>query len=604
MDNPERVTYFAATDARGKRIPFGIKAKDRERHMYVIGKTGMGKSTLLENMAIQDIRNGEGLAFIDPHGSAVDKLLDYIPEERVKDVIYFAPFDLEQPIAFNVMEDVGYDKRHLVVSGLMATFKKIWLDAWSARMEYILSNTLLALLEYPGATLLGVNRMYTDKVYRKKVVENIKDPLVKDFWVKEFATYTDRYTQEATPAIQNKIGQFTSNPLIRNIIGQPKSSFDIREVMDGRKILLINLSKGLVGDVNMRLLGSMLTTRIFLGAMSRAELTAGELKKSPKFYFYVDEFQNFANETFSEILSEARKYNLNLLIAHQYIEQMEEEVRDAVFGNVGTTVAFRVGPFDAETLETVFAPEFTGEDLVNLGFAQVYLSLMIDGVGSRPFSASTLPPIDPPPSSYRKQVVESSRMTYGNPRPGVEGFIYAELAESAGPNPPEPPKQRAYAPAPRRELPPASSREAVSQRSSGLPPQASPAGARPFSLRPPAPERTQQEFGEQKSGTTATGDPRTFVKQVPVAPHKTADDLKSILRTMTTNTVKEKEKKQSEKQQSLKGVLAEVLAKNVPTPKPIEQSVPKLQPSPPTPAPPKPFEVPEDQLRSILKGDT
>jgi hypothetical protein len=283
MDNPERVTYFAATDSRGKRVPFGIKAKDRSKHMYVIGKTGMGKSTMLENMAIQDLRNGEGLAFIDPHGGTADKLIDYIPENRIKDVVYFAPFDLDNPIAFNVMEDVGYDKRHLVVSGLMATFKKIWVDAWSARMEYILTNTLLALLEYPGATLLGVNRMYTDKNYRKLVVENIKDPVVKDFWVKEFATYTDRYTQEATPAIQNKIGQFTGNPLIRNIIGQPTSSFDIRKMMDERKILIINLSKGQVGDTNTQLLGSMLTTRIFLAAMSRADLSASELAKLPNF---------------------------------------------------------------------------------------------------------------------------------------------------------------------------------------------------------------------------------------------------------------------------------------------------------------------------------
>lgn len=431
MDNPERVTYFASTDTRGKRIPFGIKQKDRARHMYIIGKTGMGKSTLLENMAIQDIRNGEGLAFIDPHGGTVDKLLDYIPEHRIKDVVYFAPFDLEHPIAFNIMEDVGYDKRHLVVSGLMAAFKKIWVDAWSARMEYILTNTLLALLEYPDATLLGVNRMYTDKSYRKKVVENIKDPVVKDFWVKEFATYTDRYTQEATPAIQNKIGQFTSNPLIRNIIGQPKSSFDLRTLMDERKILIINLSKGLVGDTNTQLLGSMLTTRIFLAAMSRANASAGELARLPNFYFYVDEFQNFANETFAEILSEARKYKLNLIIAHQYIEQMEEEVRDAVFGNVGTTVTFRVGPFDAETLETIFSPEFKQEDLVNLGFAQIYLSLMIDGIGSRPFSAVTIPPIEPPLRSYRAEVIASSRATFAAQRNSIEDAIVSELRLTA-----------------------------------------------------------------------------------------------------------------------------------------------------------------------------
>ncbi|HEX7651528.1 MAG TPA: type IV secretion system DNA-binding domain-containing protein, partial [Candidatus Paceibacterota bacterium] len=430
MDNPDRVTYFAATDSRGKRVPFGIKQKDRDRHMYVIGKTGMGKSTLLENMAIQDIRNGEGLTFIDPHGGTVDKLLSYIPADRVKDVVYFAPFDMDNPIAFNVMEDVGYDKRHLVVSGLMATFKKIWEDAWSARMEYILTNTLLALLEYPDATLLGVNRMYTDKAYRTKVIDNVKDPVVKDFWVKEFANYGDRYTQEATPAIQNKIGQFTGNPLIRNIIGQPKSSFDIRTMMDQKKILIINLSKGLVGETNMRLLGSMLTTRIFLAAMSRADLSESEIRRLPHFYFYVDEFQNFANETFAEILSEARKYRLNLTIAHQYIEQMEEEVRDAVFGNVGTTVVFRVGPFDAEVLETIFMPKFTKEDVVALGPRQIYLSLMIDGVGSPPFSAVTIPPIEPPPVSHRDEVIASSRAQFTTPRAGIEKAIMDELTES------------------------------------------------------------------------------------------------------------------------------------------------------------------------------
>src|SRR3972149_6886302 len=257
MENPDRVTYFAATDARGKRVPFGIKAKDRSKHMYVIGKTGMGKSTLLENMAIQDIRNGEGMTFIDPHGSTADRIMEYVPKERIKDVVYFAPFDMEFPVAFNVMEDVGYDKRHLVVSGLLSAFRKIWVDAWSARMEYILSNTLLALLEFPGATLLDVNRMLINKAFRKKVVENVKDPIVKSFWADEFANYTDRYTQDATPAIQNKIGQFTSNPLIRNIVGQPKSSFDIRKMMDEKKIIIINLTKGRVGEVNATLIGSI-----------------------------------------------------------------------------------------------------------------------------------------------------------------------------------------------------------------------------------------------------------------------------------------------------------------------------------------------------------
>jgi energy-coupling factor transporter ATP-binding protein EcfA2 len=261
MPDENRITYFATTDARNRRVPFGIKAKDRTRHMYVIGKTGMGKSTLLENMAIQDIQNGEGFAFIDPHGKTAELLLEYVPEERIKDVLYFAPFDMEYPIAFNVMEDVGIDKRHLVVSGLMSAFKKIWVDAWSARMEYILSNTLLALLEYPGATLLAINKMLSDKDFRKKVVENITDPTVKSFWVDEFAKYTDRFAAEATPAIQNKVGQFTSNPLIRNIIGQPQSSFDLRKMMDERKILIINLSKGRVGEGNATFWGACLSQK-------------------------------------------------------------------------------------------------------------------------------------------------------------------------------------------------------------------------------------------------------------------------------------------------------------------------------------------------------
>ncbi len=425
MTDDNKVTYFAQTDSRSRRVPFGIKSKDRSRHMYVVGKTGMGKSTLLENMAIQDIRNGEGIAFIDPHGKTAELLLEYIPEERLKDVLYFAPFDMEHPISFNVMEDVGVDKRHLVVNGLMSTFEKIWVDAWSARMAYILNNTLLALLEYPGSTLLGINRMLADKEYRKRVVENIKDPSVRSFWVDEFGKYTEKYAAEATPAIQNKVGQFTSNPLIRNIIGQSASSFDIRKIMDEKKIMIVNLSKGRVGEGNANLLGSMLITKIYLAAMSRADASESALHKLPNFYLYVDEFQSFANKSFADILSEARKYKLNLIITHQYIEQMEEEVRDAVFGNVGTMVTFRVGAFDAEVLEKEFAPQFTAEDLVNLGIYQIYLKLMIDGVGSAPFSATTLPPIERPMVSPRDQVIEESRKTFSAPREKVEDEIRA-----------------------------------------------------------------------------------------------------------------------------------------------------------------------------------
>ncbi|MDO8594578.1 MAG: type IV secretion system DNA-binding domain-containing protein [bacterium] len=450
---PNPITYFGQTDSRGRRTPFGIKERDRSRHMYVIGKTGMGKSTLLENMAIQDIKNGHGICFIDPHGKTADLLLDYVPENRIKDVLYFAPFDMDYPVSFNIMEDVGPDKRHLVVNGLMATFEKIWVDAWSARMAYILQNTLLALLEYPGSTLLGVNRMLVDKEYRKLVVANTTDPSVKSFWNDEFAKYTDRYAQEATPAIQNKVGQFTANPLIRNLVGQPNSTFDLRKMMDEKKIIIVNLSKGKVGEGNANLLGSMFITKIYLAAMSRADVSETELQKLPNFYLYVDEFQSFANKSFADILSEARKYKLNLTLAHQYIEQMEEEVRAAVFGNVGTMAVFRVGAFDAEFLEKEFAPALLAEDLVNLGIFQIYLKLMIDGVTSQPFSAVTIPPIERQPKSFRDEVIAASRETYARARSVVE----QQITEWHVPIVPAPKERKEALPARASEAPPRTS---------------------------------------------------------------------------------------------------------------------------------------------------
>lgn len=301
-------------------------------------------------------------------------------------------------------------------------------------MEYILQNTLLALLEYPDATLLDVNRMLSNKDFRRAVTEKITDPIVKTFWKEEFATYTDRYTQEATPAIQNKVGQFTANPLVRNIIGQPKSSFDLRKMMDDKKIFIVNLSKGRMGESNAALLGSMLTVKIYLAAMSRADEPASRLAKLPRVYFYVDEFQSMMNEAFADILSESRKYKLALTLANQYIEQMEENVRNAVFGNVGTFVAFRVGPFDAEVLETVFEPAFTPEDMVALGVGQIYLTLMIDGVGSAPFSADTIPPIEHPPVSYREDVVHHSRAAYGRLRADVEAVVTKRQQDFAPPD--------------------------------------------------------------------------------------------------------------------------------------------------------------------------
>ncbi len=435
MSNSQKVTYLGKVDFRNKELTFGIKEQDRTKHTYIIGKSGMGKSTLLENLAIQDINNGEGVCVVDPHGSLAEKLLDHIPESRVKDVVYFAPFDGEYPIGLNMLEKVSADKRFLVANSLMSAFKKIFIDSegkgtFSARMEYVLNYIILALLENDGQTLLGVNRMLFDKEYRKFIVSNVTDPTVKDFWTKEYTNYTEKTTQELAPAIQNKIGQFVSNPLIRNIIGQQKTSFDIRKLMDEKKILIVNLSKGKLGEGNANLLGSLLITKIYLAAMSRADIDPYAAEQLPPFYFYVDEFQNFANESFASILSEARKYKLALTVAHQYIEQMTDDVRAAVFGNVGTMITFRIGATDAEVFEKEFAPYFILDDFVNLSAHQIYLRLMIDNVGSKPFSAHTLPPIQKPAVSFDKVVIAHSRVTYGKPRFVAE----EEIAEFYNPS--------------------------------------------------------------------------------------------------------------------------------------------------------------------------
>ncbi|MDP1709885.1 MAG: type IV secretion system DNA-binding domain-containing protein, partial [Candidatus Komeilibacteria bacterium] len=384
------VTVLAQTNFRGQRRRFGIKIDDRRRHVYLIGKTGMGKSTMLENMIIQDIQAGRGVTVVDPHGDLVEKVINFVPNERINDVIYFNPADLDFPIAFNVFEQVGREHQHLVASGLIGIFKKLWSDSWGPRLEYVLRNAILALLEYPDSTLLGVMRLLVDKGYRKKVMAKITDPVVRSFWIDEYSKYPDKFQSEAIAPIQNKVGQFLSSPVIRNIVGQVRSSFSMREVMDEGKILLLNLAKGRIGEDNSALLGAMLITKIQMAAMSRVNIAETDRRD---FYLYVDEFQNFATESFANILSEARKYRLNLIIAHQYIEQLEEEVQAAVFGNVGTLVCFRVGAADAEALTPEFDPYFTEIDLVNLGKYDVYMKLMIDGIASQPFSATTLPPL-------------------------------------------------------------------------------------------------------------------------------------------------------------------------------------------------------------------
>ena len=415
--------FIGKTNFRNSERAFGIKLDDRRRHTYIIGKSGTGKSTLLENMVIADIQAGRGVCFVDPHGESAEKILHFIPESRINDVIYFNPADIGFPIAFNPLERVNFEMRHLVASGLMSVFKKIWPDVWSARMEYILNNTLLALLEYPNSTLLGIMKMLSDKEFRAQIVSNLKDPVVKSFWVDEFAKYTQKLETEAVAAIQNKVGQFVANPLIRNIVGQVHSSFDPRDVMDNKKIFIANLSKGLTGEDNSNLLGAMMITKIQLAAMSRAGIPSAQLQD---FYLYVDEFQNFATESFATILSEARKYRLSLTLAHQYIEQIIESVRSAVFGNVGTMIIFRVGASDAEFLEKEFYPQFTATDFVNLPNANIYIKLMIDGVASQPFSAKTLPPPVAATQTFFDAIIESSRSKYASSRAVVEEKIARE----------------------------------------------------------------------------------------------------------------------------------------------------------------------------------
>ncbi|MBU0707591.1 type IV secretion system DNA-binding domain-containing protein [Patescibacteria group bacterium] len=417
----DNVTLFAETNYRNQRRSFGIKLDDRRRHMYVIGKTGMGKTTMLENMIISDIRAGHGVAVVDPHGDLVEEIIDYIPPRRINDIVYFNPSDIDYPIAFNVLESVNPVHRHLVASGLLGVFKKIWADSWGPRLEYVLRNTILTLLEYPGSTLLGITRLLVDDKYRKKVLENLNDPILKAFWIDEYGAYSNQFRTEAISPIQNKVGQFLSSSIIRNIVGQTKSSIDMRDIMDSKKILLLNLSKGRIGEDNSALLGAMMITKLQLAAMSRVDIEEDERKD---FFLYVDEFQNFATESFANILSEARKYRLNLIIAHQYIEQIDEIVRAAVFGNVGTLVSFRIGAADAEFLEKEFEPVFTMNDLVNLTKYEVYLKLMIDGMASEPFSAKGLPPLlGDKPEDNRGKVINISRERYANQRSVVEDKI-------------------------------------------------------------------------------------------------------------------------------------------------------------------------------------
>jgi hypothetical protein len=412
LDDKYDINFFAKTEYKNKETIFGISTPDRRKHVYVIGKTGAGKSTLISNMAIDDIRKGRGIGIIDPHGDLSQTILDYIPKRRVNDVVYLEPFDPERPFSLNVLEVHNHQHKDLVASGIVSIFFKLYGDSWGPRLEYILRNVILTLLEVPGATLVDILKLLSDAGYRDKVVkENVKDPVIKAFWEQEFAKMPDKLKAEAVAPIQNKVGQFVSSKMIRNILGKPKSTIDLAKIMNEGKILILNLSQGKLGEDNAALLGAMMITQLQLAAMERSYQAEHERRD---FFLYVDEFQNFATSSFVKILSEARKYRLCLTLANQYIEQLDETIQKAIFGNVGTMISFVVGARDAYLLTKEFAELYTEGDLVSLGKFEVVLKLSIDNMTSAPFPARTLP-LPAVVNDNKDKIIKYSREKYGRP---------------------------------------------------------------------------------------------------------------------------------------------------------------------------------------------
>lgn len=389
LEEKKQINFFARTEFKNKMSIFGLKkGEDRRRHMYILGKSGTGKTTLIANMAIADIRNGEGVAIIDPHGDLSEILLDYIPKDRINDVIYLDPSDKKQSFRLNPLHVEKDEHKELVVSSIISIFTKIWANVWSARMEYLLRNALITLVEREGATLLDIPRLFTDIKFRNKYLESVSDPIIVNFWKKEYDRYSERFQSEATSPILNKVGRFTTSSTIRNIVGHPQSTINLEDLINQGKILILNLAQGRIGEDNAALLGAMFITQIQIAAMNRVDI---EEKKRKDFFLYVDEFQNFATVSFVKILSEARKFRLNLILANQYTAQLPEEIQKAIFGNAGTLCTFIVGADDANRLISELGDLYTQDDLVNLGRYQIISKLSIDSKISQPFSAYTLP---------------------------------------------------------------------------------------------------------------------------------------------------------------------------------------------------------------------
>ncbi|OGY86237.1 MAG: hypothetical protein A3G01_00160 [Candidatus Kerfeldbacteria bacterium RIFCSPLOWO2_12_FULL_43_9] len=415
------ISIFGVTNFRGQQMEFGIKREDRRRHLYVVGKSGTGKSKLLEKLIADDIKMHKGVCVIDPHGDLVQAVLAHVPERRISDLVLFSPADLDYPIAFNPVANVSREFKQQTTQGLIEVFKKFFGADWSPKIEHVFRFTVLALLDYPKATIMGIQKMLTDRAYRQQVITVIQDHVVKKFWANEFSSWSEKFDNEAIVPLVNKLGQFLSNEMVRNIVAQSKNKVDLEEIMNNEKILLVELSKGKLGEENAALLGSLIITKIEQAAMARAFLSA---EKRKDFYLYVDEFQNFATKTFDNILSEARKYRLNLTISHQYLGQLLASTRETVFGNVGSLITLRMGADDANYIANEFAPRFSGYDIINLGIREMYLKMSIDGVVTPAFSAKTIDVPDPVfPAELRQKMMTASRTKYATPTTDVEKEI-------------------------------------------------------------------------------------------------------------------------------------------------------------------------------------
>lgn len=425
---PESYITIGEREGWGTSQPFGISTADLRQHVYVIGKTGSGKTTLLRNLIIQHIVLGHGVGLIDPHGDLAEELLHHIPPYRANHLCYFNPGDLEFPVGLNLLARVAPDDRHLVASGIVEAFKGIWRESWGPRLEYILYNAVAALLDCEGTTLLGINRLLSDGAYRAKVIQQIKDPFIRDFWASEYAGYDPHFQREAIAPIQNKVGQFLLNPVMRNILGQVRNKVSFPFMMDRGRIFIANLSKGKLGADKANLLGSLLTTQFQLAATAR---TSRQETERRDFYLFIDEFQNFSTDAFASILAEARKYRLCLSLSHQYIDQLSMPVRQAVFGNVGTLIAFRVGYTDAEVVEKEFGRTFTAEAISDLGRYEAVVKLLEDGANHTPFRTKMLPPLENR-VGRKEKLIHQSRKRFATPRIVIEGKLERWMASMEG----------------------------------------------------------------------------------------------------------------------------------------------------------------------------